>query len=88
MSGDATQRTLRTTLLAAGAGVAAVPVGAVLTVMLWPFWSWFEASTGIESLGHSGPATWCFVVLVLAAAAVGIGAVLRSHRRAATAHPR
>jgi hypothetical protein len=35
-------------------------IGAVLTVLLVPLWSWLEASTGIESIGHSGPASWCY----------------------------
>jgi hypothetical protein len=28
-----------------------------------PLWSWIEASFGIESIGHSGPADWCFVAV-------------------------
>ena len=35
----------------------------LITVMLFPFWSWFEALTGIESLGHSGPANWCYLLM-------------------------
>jgi len=35
-------------------------IGAVLTVLLVPLWSWLEAGTGIESIGHSGPASWCY----------------------------
>ena len=48
------------------------PLSIVATILLFPFWSWFEAATGIESVGHSGPAEWCFAVvfLVLAASAV------------------
>ena len=30
------------------------------TLMLWPLWSWIEATFGIEAVGHSGPADWCF----------------------------
>jgi O-antigen/teichoic acid export membrane protein len=37
-----------------------IVIGAVLTVLLVPLWSWFEAGTGIESIGHSGPASWCY----------------------------
>jgi hypothetical protein len=36
-----------------------------------PLWNWFENSHGIESVGHSGPADWCYlatfsVVVILA----------------------
>lgn len=41
----------------------AMPVAIVLTFMLSPFWNWFEAVSGIESLGHSGPSEWCFVAI-------------------------
>lgn len=43
----------------------AVPLSILITILLSPFWSWFEASTGIESLGHSGPAEWCYLVIFL-----------------------
>ena len=45
-----------------GAVVAAF-LSLILTVILFPFWGWFESVTGIESLGHSGPATWCFLLM-------------------------
>ena len=50
-----------------GAGLASVP----LTILCFPLWSWFESRTGIEAVGHSGPAGWCYattfaVVLVVA----------------------
>lgn len=53
------------------------PLAVALTVMSWRFWGWLEAATGIESLGHSGPASWCYLavyVLLLGLA----GALLRS----------
>lgn len=42
-----------------------VPLSIFITLLLFSFWSWLESSTGIESLGHSGPAEWCFVVTFL-----------------------
>jgi hypothetical protein len=42
-------------------GFIAGCVGAVVT---WPFWGWFEKTTGIESLGHSGPADWVFEFMI------------------------
>ena len=43
----------------------ALPVSVVTTFLLSPFWSWLEASTGIESIGHSGPADWCYLAVLL-----------------------
>lgn len=42
-------------------------IGAFAT---WRFWDWFEARTGIESMGHSGPADWVFYFMI------GLAAVL------------
>ena len=36
------------------------PASFVVTLLLWPLWSWVEATFGVESMGHSGPADWCF----------------------------
>jgi hypothetical protein len=40
-----------------------------ITILCQPLWATFESATGIESVGHSGPAGWCyaftFVVLVV-----------------------
>lgn len=43
--------------------VVAVPIAAIVTFLASPFWNWFEAKTGIESIGHSGPAGWCFAAV-------------------------
>ena len=40
-----------------------VPISIIITIVLIPFWSWFENSIGIESLGHSGPAEWCYAAI-------------------------
>lgn len=50
--------------------IIAVPLSILVTIVLSPFWSWFEASTEIESLGHSGPAEWCYLVTYLLLAAI------------------
>jgi hypothetical protein len=47
----------------AGIVVLDLPVAFVLTMMLTPLWSTIERRWGIEALGHSGPATWCYVVV-------------------------
>lgn len=40
-----------------------VPITVILTFSLPFFWRWFEQTTGIESMGHFGPALWCFIVV-------------------------
>lgn len=50
--------------------LVSVPGSIVLTLLLLPLWRWIEETLGIESIGHSGPADWCFeavfVVCVIA----------------------
>ena len=52
-------------LAAAIAGIAliALPCAFIITFFLMPLWSWIEARFQIESVGHSGPAGWCFLVV-------------------------
>jgi hypothetical protein len=56
--------------------LASMPPAFILTIALMPLWSRIEATYGIESVGHSGPANWCFeltyvgVVLIVAGAAI------------------
>lgn len=40
-----------------------VPASAIITFIIPSFWDWFEATTGIESIGHFGPAIWCFIAV-------------------------
>lgn len=40
-----------------------LPAGPVLTLLLYPWWSWVEVATGWESMGHSGPAGWCYAAV-------------------------
>ena len=46
-----------------GLTVVAVPVALAVTLLLYPVWSWLERTTGIESVGHSGPAGWCYLAI-------------------------
>jgi uncharacterized membrane protein YidH (DUF202 family) len=39
------------------------PLSVTITLVAWPFWRWLEAVSGIESIGHSGPAAWCFAAV-------------------------
>ena len=66
-------------------GIAALALGVALlsvpiTFLLRPLWSWVEAATGIESIGHSAPAEWCFL-LVLAVLGTVAAAVLVFRRK-------
>ncbi|HMA06992.1 MAG TPA: hypothetical protein VKP68_03990, partial [Ramlibacter sp.] len=63
---------LRTLLGVVGIVLVSVPLSAVVTLLLFPFWSWLEASTGIESVGHSGPADWCYLSVFVLLAAGGL----------------
>ena len=61
----------------------AAPLSILTTILLLPFWSWIEATIGIESIGHSGPAEWCYAVVFLvmvASAVLLLLARLRSER--------
>lgn len=53
--------------LLAGLGLllASGPLGVIVTLALLPMWRWLEESYAIESVGHSGPAAWCYLVSVL-----------------------
>lgn len=57
------------------------PAAVVLTWLLWPAWDWLESATGIESLGHSGPAEWCYGAMYVAL--LGLAAALVGARRRA-----
>ena len=59
----------------------AAPVSAVITVLLSPFWRWFEPHAGIESIGHSGPAGWCYIgVYIVLVSALITGYFVRVKR--------
>jgi len=57
------KRPLRVVLTLLAVILIAAPLSALITILLFPVWSWFEASVGIESVGHSGPAEWCYAVV-------------------------
>ena len=61
-----TKRAIRQGLAVLATLLACVPVSAFLTLLLMPVWRWVEEHTGVESVGHSGPAEWCFGVTFVA----------------------
>lgn len=64
-----------------GVTLGAAPVSVVLTILLQPLWSWIERRTGFESLGHSGPSVWCYIVVFVVLVSCA-GYVVLSRRRA------
>jgi hypothetical protein len=57
--------------------VIAVPLTLIATFLLYPLWSWLDVIAGIESLGHSGPANWCYESVYLVLVIAGVRYVLR-----------
>ena len=75
-------RPVRVALILMAIVLMSAPLSIVVTLLSFPLWSWFEASTGIESVGHSGPAEWCYAVTFVAL--VAAGAVVSFGRRRGT----
>lgn len=74
------KRALQTLLWLLAIAVVCFPVSFVVTFLLTPLWSWIEATYGTESIGHSGPADWCFWA-VYALFAVGLLGAFVVYRR-------
>lgn len=56
-------RVLKHAAIVVAAIVLGFPTGFIAAIVTSPFWGWFEGATGIESLGHSGPADWVFYLM-------------------------
>jgi hypothetical protein len=59
--------------------VACLPLASITTLLLLPVWRWIEAQWGIETVGHSGPADWCFALVY--AGWVGLGVMTWHQKR-------
>jgi len=64
-----------------GIAAACLPAAFILTFLLIPLWSWIEAIYKIESVGHSGPADWCFWAVYALLVLVALGAYALKARR-------
>jgi hypothetical protein len=62
---------LRAALTGLAIALLSIPVAFIATLLLVPLWSWFEAISSIESLGHSGPAGWCYLAIYLLVVSIG-----------------
>lgn len=71
---------LRTSLGLLAVLAIAAPLSIMATILLFPLWSWLEAATGIEAVGHSGPAEWCYVTVFFVIATSGVLIVLLRQR--------
>jgi hypothetical protein len=80
------KKIIRTILLAVLALVVATPLSIIITVLLFPLWSWLESSSGIESVGHSGPAGWCYLFIFMALLAA-LASTLVPRFRSSRSHP-
>lgn len=78
------RKVVRSVVLTALALAATGTLSIIITVLLFPFWTWVESSFGIESIGHSGPAGWCYLfvfTVLIAAMAAKLVLRIRSGRR-------
>ena len=56
-----------------------------VTFLLVPLWRWIEADFGIEAIGHSGPAEWCFYLVFAILLAPALYVLWRTWRRGPSA---
>ena len=68
--------------------ICCVPVTFIVTFLMIPFWSWLEATYGIESIGHSGPSEWCFNLMFVLLSAISVSGYILVRRRTALIEPR
>jgi hypothetical protein len=67
-----------------------VPAAIVTTILAMPLFAWIEARFGVEAVGHSGPAEWCYVsvyVTMLAAFTLGSQRLVSRLRSPSAAGP-
>jgi hypothetical protein len=71
-------KVLRVSLVLVGILLVSLPISFVLTLALIPLWSLLEDTWGIEAIGHSGPAEWCHLTVLVM---VTTGLLVRQFRR-------
>jgi hypothetical protein len=79
--GDVVRRSVRILMVPLAVLLLSAPLAAALTIALFPVWSRLEARFGVESVGHSGPADWCYGVVYAGCVIVIASGVLWSKRR-------
>ncbi len=78
---------LRICVFICGLLIVSLPAAIIITFVLSPLWSWIEATYGIESIGHSGPSDWCFVLVYSLLCAIMLSASLALRRRLSADKP-
>ncbi|MBB1519309.1 hypothetical protein [Aquipseudomonas guryensis] len=73
---------MRVLLMLLAIGLGSLCGGVLLTLLLLPLWGWLDNRIGIEALGHSGPAPWCYGLSIGVLALLGIILLARALRRA------
>ena len=61
--------------------IATMPVAVVTTFLLLPVWRWLERTTGMELVGHSGPAGWCYAFIHALLTFAALPVLFREWRR-------
>jgi hypothetical protein len=81
-------RVLSQALKSVGILVLSAPLSVVLVFLLVPFWRWLELRSGIEAIGHSGPAAWCYLAVygMVVVSLVGVVWSRRNGRRRPADH--
>lgn len=78
---------LRICVFICGLLIVSLPAAVIITFVLSPLWSWIEATYGIESIGHSGPSDWCFVLVYSLLCAVVLCGFVALRRRSSADTP-
>ena len=81
-SGARGRRALRLPLAFLSIVVISAPLSIVGTMLLRPAWSWLESAAGIEAIGPSGPAEWCYLLVFAVLVVSGAGTVYLLRSRA------
>lgn len=71
-------RGMRTAIVFVAVTLACVPVSFALTFLMMPLWRWVEANLHVESVGHSGPADWCFWTVYGLTLIIGVALLRRT----------
>jgi len=57
-----------------------LPLGLMVVYLLFPLWSWIEATFAVEAVGHAGPAPWCYLVVYIGLVTAAAGAIYFASR--------
>jgi len=57
--------TIKLLLIVLALGIICIPTALIITVLSNPLVLWIEKTFSIESVGHSGPAEWCYIAVYL-----------------------